>query len=348
MRNWYGHEQRGSWHLAASVLALALFGACACRAQGIQPTEPTPSANQQPVTEPSRPEATSHDVPVGKAGVPASAEGPVAKTNGQVAGIILLPELKPDMGQLTLPPLNDGTAAVVSEANKDHAPAELLDRVVAVINGDVILESDVREEERFAVFEPISVPGGRYTPLQAMQHLVSRTLIVQQMKDQQMAPPPSDEAVEKELDELRRHIPGCAQYACETDAGWRRFLAAQGFTESEIKARWKRRMQILKFIEVRFRSGIRIAPSEIADYYNKTLVPAFERRKTTPPPLAMVSKRIDEVLLQQRVTALLNDWLRSLRDTGSVAILDPAYASVGTSVTSHSGDVAGETTGGVE
>jgi hypothetical protein len=160
--------------------------------------------------------------------------------------------------------------------------------------------------------------------------------------------PPSDEAVQKELEELRRHIPGCAQYACETDAGWRRFLAAQGFTESEIQARWKQRMRILKFIEVRFRSGIRIAPTEIADYYNKTLVPALERRKVTPPPLAAVSNRIDEVLLQQRVTALLNDWLKSLRDTGSVAILDPAYASVGTSVTSRAGDVAGETTGGVK
>jgi hypothetical protein len=284
-------------------------------------------------------------VPVRAAGEPASAEGRPAKTNGEVAGIVILPELNPGMGELTLPPLGDGTAAVVSEANKDHAPAELLDRVVAVINGDVILESDVREEQRFAVFEPLSVPGGRFTPLEAMQHLVSRTLILQQMKDQQMAPPPSDEAVQKELEELRRHLPGCAQYACETDAGWRRFLAAQGFTESEINARWKRRMQILKFIELRFRSGIRIAPNEIADYYNKTLVPAFERRKVTPPPLALVSSRIDEVLLQQRVTALLNDWLRSLRDTGSVAILDPAYATVGTGVSSRLADAAAETIG---
>ncbi|MGI8771634.1 MAG: hypothetical protein ACR2JE_09365 [Acidobacteriaceae bacterium] len=347
MRTWRGHTYRKGWRAAASV-ALVLLAACACRAQGIQNTAPAPAADQQPVTQPSRPQATSHDEPVGTADVPGSADFKADKANGEVEGIIMLPELKQGMGQPSLPPLGNGEAAVQAEASKDHAPAELLDRVVAVINGDVILESDVRAEQRFAVFEPYSVPGGRFTPLEAMQHLVSRTLILQQMKNQQIAPPPEDEAVQKELADLRRHIPNCVQYACETDAGWRRFLAAQGFTESEIDARWKQRMQILKFIELRFRSGIRISNTEIADYYNKTLVPAFERRKATPPPLAKVSSRIDEVLLQQRVTALLNDWLKSLRDAGSVAILDPAYASVGASVSSRGGDAAGETTGGVE
>ncbi len=348
MRNGSRHICREIWRPAAAA-ALVLLAACACRAQGIQSTAPAPAANQQPITQPSRPEATSHPVPAETATLPANPP-PHATTQGEVPGIIILPELRQGMGQLTLPKLGDGTAAVDAEASQDHAPAELLDRVVAVINGDVILESDVREEQRFAIFEPYSVPGGRFTPLEAMQHLVSRTLILQQMTNQQIAPPPSDEAVEKELDDLRRHIPNCVQYACQTDAGWRRFLAAQGFTEAEIDARWKQRMQILKFVELRFRSGIRIAPSEIADYYNKRLVPAFERRNATPPPLAKVSARIDEVLLQQRVTALLNDWLKSLKDTGSVSILDPAYASVGTgpTVSSRVGDDAMDTTGGVE
>lgn len=350
MCNSHRHAYWTGWRLAAA-LVLLLPGACVCRAQGAQSTAPAPAANQQPSTQPSLPQATSNPASAGEPAGTAHVPRPEAKqdeANGEVQGIIILPELKQGMGQSTLPPLGDGQAAVQAEASQDHAPAELLDRVVAVINGDVILESDVREEQHFAVFEPYSVPGGRFTPLEAMQHLVSRTLILQQMTNQQIAPPPSDEAVQKELDELRRHIPNCVQYACETDAGWRRFLAAQGFTETEINARWKQRMQILKFIELRFRAGIRISNTEIADYYNKKLVPAFERRKATPPPLAKVSARIDEVLLQQRVTGLLNDWLRSLRDTGSVAILDPAYASVGATVSSHAGDAAGETTGGVE
>jgi peptidyl-prolyl cis-trans isomerase SurA len=36
-----------------------------------------------------------------------------------------------------------------------------------------------------------------------------------------------------------------------------------------------------------------------------------------------ISNRIQEVLLQQRVSSLLNDWLQSLRAQGSIVLLHP-------------------------
>ncbi|MEI9981497.1 MAG: hypothetical protein WDN23_21400 [Edaphobacter sp.] len=41
----------------------------------------------------------------------------------------------------------------------------------------------------------------------------------------------------------------------------------------------------------------------------------------TPPQLDVIKRRIEEVLLQQQVGALLEDWLKSLRAEGSVQIL---------------------------
>jgi hypothetical protein len=90
-------------------------------------------------------------------------------------------------------------------------------------------------------------------------------------------------------------------------------------------------MQILDFVGVRFRTGIRITKPEIEAYYKEKLVPEFQTRKLTPPPLAQVSSRIDDVLLQQHVNVLLNDYLRSLKDAGNVQILDPQYNSLGNS-----------------
>jgi hypothetical protein len=86
-------------------------------------------------------------------------------------------------------------------------------------------------------------------------------------------------------------------------------------------------MTILSFIQSRFGSGVRITPQEIADYYHKTLVPQLHG---PPPSLASVSSRIQEILLQQRVSSLLLEWLQSLKSEGSVSILDPAYGQVGT------------------
>jgi peptidyl-prolyl cis-trans isomerase SurA len=202
----------------------------------------------------------------------------------------------------------------------------VLDRVIAVINGDVLLESDVEEEKRFAVLEPFSVPAGSDTLERAARRLANRTLILQQMKEQaQLNVNIPDGEVQKALSDLRAHLPQCRQYNCATDEGWKSFLAANNLTEQQVIDHWRQRLAILRFIDLRFRSGIRIPDDEIQTYYTKSILPVYERQNEKPPPLSDLSPRIQEILLQQHVNALLRDWLKSLRDEGSVQILDPAY-----------------------
>jgi peptidyl-prolyl cis-trans isomerase SurA len=186
----------------------------------------------------------------------------------------------------------------------------------------------VQEEMRDAVLQPFSIVRTRNTPQRALQRLIDRALILQQMQTAQTVTPPGAEEVKQRIQDLKAVIPECAQFHCETEAGWQAFLKANGLTEKEVEEHWAQRMLILSFIQSRFGSGVRISPAEIADYYHKTLVPQLHGQK--PPPLATVSSRVEEILLQQRVSSLLLEWLQSLKSEGSVSILDPAYGKVGT------------------
>jgi len=196
-----------------------------------------------------------------------------------------------------------------------------LDRVVAVVNEDLILESDLDEEARMAAFQPL---GGQTTATrkELIERLIDRDLILQQMRLQPQ-PPITDAQVDAELGVLRKNIPQCAAYGCETNAGWEKFVAAQGFTVEELKERWRQRMEVLRFIEARFRMGIRISQAEMDAYYKETLVPAYEKEKVAPPVEAAIADRIQEILLQRQVDKLLDDWLTSLRAEGSVKIVKP-------------------------
>jgi hypothetical protein len=218
--------------------------------------------------------------------------------------------------------------------------AVVLDHVVAVINGSVILESDVQEEMRYGVLQPFSVNPARNTPQRALQRLIDRALIEQQMQMTQFATPPTPEEVVERLKELRALIPACAQYHCDTEAGWQAFLKAHGLTEIEVEKHWTERMTILSFIQSRFGAGVRITPQEIADYFHKTLEPQLHGQKS--PALAAVSSRIQEILLQQRVSSLLLEWLQSLKGEGSVSILDPAYGQVGTTGSGDESESGGQ------
>ena len=196
-----------------------------------------------------------------------------------------------------------------------------LDRVAAMVNGDLILESDLDAEERFTAFQPFS-EAQQATREELLNRLIDRTLILQQMALQPEAPI-SDAEVDEQLAMLRKSIPKCAAYHCETEAGWEKFVADQGFTLEEVRDRWRQRMEVLRFIEERFRMGIRISQAEIDEYYKTTMLPAYQKENAPAPPEATIADRIQEILLQQQVDKLLDDWLATLRAQGSVRILKP-------------------------
>jgi peptidyl-prolyl cis-trans isomerase SurA len=196
-----------------------------------------------------------------------------------------------------------------------------LDRLVATVNGELILESDLEEEQRFAAFQPFGETADP-TREQMVDRLIDRRLILQQMLLQPEAPV-ADADVDVELAALRKSIPKCVAYHCETEAGWEKFVGDQGFTTEELRERWRLRMEVLRFIEERFRMGIRIEQSEVDDYYTTTMLPVYQKEGVTPPAEATVAEHVQEVLLEQRVNKLLDDWLTALRAQGEVMVLKP-------------------------
>jgi peptidyl-prolyl cis-trans isomerase SurA len=218
--------------------------------------------------------------------------------------------------QTTPPGRASGTVA-----NAGPEQGVVLDRLIAVVNGDVMLESDVDEERRFEEVQPYRAATS-FTRDRIIERLIDRALILQQAA-LQPDDAVSDQEVDAQLATLRKDIPACKQYKCETDDGWKKYLGDHGFTEQEFRARWRQRMQLLKFIEARFRNGIKISDAEIRAYYEKTMLPEYAKRNVTPPKLETIQNRIEEVLLQQEVGALLQDWLKSLRAQGSVRTITP-------------------------
>ena len=206
-------------------------------------------------------------------------------------------------------------------------PAQL-DRVVAVVNNHAILSSDIADALRYSILDPESGNGGSLKPRDAMEQLVSRSLIQQQITEEDATlAQPSDAQVQARIQQIRRDLPICVREHCESDTGWEAFLLAHELTEAEVVRYERMRLQILGFIETRFRQGIRISDEDTEAYYRQTLLPQYARGGGSAPPLAEVAPRIQEILLQQQVNLLFTSWLDSLRKQGDVEVLDPALES---------------------
>jgi hypothetical protein len=202
----------------------------------------------------------------------------------------------------------------------------VLDRAVAVVNKQVILASDLDDEIRLSVLDPSTVSQVEITRQQALEQLISRALIEQQIRRQDIeAIEPSQEEVNARLHEIRTELPICVRQHCASDAGWKAFLASHGLTAERVEAYLRYRLEILRFIEQRFRQGIQISPQQIEAYYHDKLLPQYAPGETVPP-LDQVTPRIQEILLQQQVNELFDNWLTDLRRQGDVEVLDPELA----------------------
>jgi peptidyl-prolyl cis-trans isomerase SurA len=197
-----------------------------------------------------------------------------------------------------------------------------LDRVIAVVNRQVVLQSDLEDEMQLSVLDPSTNGNAKDTKQQALDRLISRTLIQQQIQQENIpAAEPTPAEIASRLKEIRTDLPACMRANCASDSGWNEFLAHHELSPARVNKYVRNRLQILSFIELRFRQGIRITPEDIETYYRQTLLPQYPSGQTAPP-LAQVSSRIEEILLQQRVNALFDTWLTNLRSQGQIQVLD--------------------------
>lgn len=280
-------------------------GLAICFGVAAIPARAQTAQSQDQATQPQTQTAKPHGMTPGPAG---PAEDHTAQPQGQPPARTLVQPPQPP------PPPLPGTVEV--------------DHVVAIVGSDVILQSDVWQEMRFSALEPLQVLPGKNTPDSALRRLIDRTLIMQQMKEQQQSVTTAAPEVAKSIQDLRKMIPACeGQYHCTTEEGWNAFLKANGLNTQQVQERWSQRLAIIRFIDLRFRTGLRVAPDQISAYYEKTLVPALRKNHETAPPLDAVAPRIHEILLQQQVSGLFQDWLGSLRDQGNVRIVDQVYSA---------------------
>ncbi|HVN93822.1 MAG TPA: SurA N-terminal domain-containing protein [Terracidiphilus sp.] len=214
--------------------------------------------------------------------------------------------------------------ATVHAQEPSPGSSVVLDRVVAVVNKHAILASDVDDEIRLSVLDPNLVGQEALTRQRALEQLISRALIEQQIRDEDMQSiEPTQGEVDARLDEIRKELPFCQRQNCATDPGWKAFLAAHELTPERVESYLRYRLEILSFIEERFRQGIQISPQQIESYYHDILLPQYAPGESIPP-LNQVSSRIQEILLEKQVNVLFDAWLTNLRQQGDVEVLDPS------------------------
>jgi len=198
---------------------------------------------------------------------------------------------------------------------------EVLDRIVAKVNGHIILQSDWQDALRFDAFvdnrplDQLSADDRKA----ALDRLIDQELLREQMRssDFQHA---TAAAVDRRIAGIR------TEYSDEE--GWQAALARYGLTEQEVRERVTLQLDLMQLVDAHLRPTVNIDAASIESYYNQELLPQLRQSGAKQPALSEVTPKIKEVLTQQKVNQLLVAWLQSLR-SGSEIQTQPGSADSG-------------------
>jgi SurA-like N-terminal domain len=187
--------------------------------------------------------------------------------------------------------------------------ADVIDRVIATVNGHPILQSDWEEAISYEAFidgrslDKLTPEDRRAT----LDRLIDQELLREQVQSMPL-PYENREQVEQRIQEIRKLYPGA-----ETEQGWRATLTRYGLNEKELEARVATQIQLASFVDARLRPGIQVDSHSIEIYYRETLVPQLRKSGGKQVSLAEVSPQIKELLTQAKMNDLLASWLKNLR-----------------------------------
>jgi hypothetical protein len=117
---------------------------------------------------------------------------------------------------------------------------EVIDRVVAVVAGDIILLSDVRAARELGLVER----GDEADPdRDVLTHLIDRALMLAEV-DRYAPPYPEEAAVDTAVDEVRARLP--------TPAAFDRTLARVGLEQTQLRELVRENLRIQSYLGQRF------------------------------------------------------------------------------------------------
>jgi len=210
---------------------------------------------------------------------------------------------------------------MVSLSTSFNCYGETIDRIVAVVNNQIITLTDLELEERFYRLDHQLQSSNKDDPAEEkaiQRELVERMIERLLLSEQVLGFPGSkikDEEIETQLDALQAKWGGANLLD--------QVLTQSHTTREELKEHLRWQLLVLKYVDNRFRQFAVIDPAEITTYYQKMLIPELEHKGIRQfPPQAEVEAKIREILTEEKVNQAIDEWLASLKETANIHIFE--------------------------
>ncbi len=177
---------------------------------------------------------------------------------------------------------------------------EVIDRMVARVENDIILLSDIRFLSRYQML----VDGKSESDAQILDRLIDQW-IVRNEASVARTPKPTEAEIDRGLQRLQQ------SFASKDDYEARRKLA--GLSEADVRRLTADQLYLNNYLDSRFRASVQVNDQAIEAFYQNALLPRAKARRQSPPTLDAAHDYIQEALVQQGINEQADRWLNESR-----------------------------------
>jgi len=174
--------------------------------------------------------------------------------------------------------------------------SRVVDRIVARIEGDIILESQVRE---LGTFQEL-IEGRAETDDQLLSELIEQW-VVQTEAEAAHFPAPAQTEVDREFARLTGRFGSPDAYASK--------LRTLGLSTAQSRQLLARQIYIERYLDSKFRPMVQIENAAIDAYYKNQLLPELAKANQPAPKEEDVQDQVRELLVQKAISELTAKWL---------------------------------------
>lgn len=187
--------------------------------------------------------------------------------------------------------------------------SQMVDRIVAVVNEEVITLTDVRIAEAF----------GLYAEEIGEEAEDPRSLILQKLIDQKVVIQLSGEEVLIDAERLDENLMRITQRLGADEV--ERRLTHFGLDWENLKDFLREKMAYQTIISERFSRANPVSLKEIEEYYQRSYVPAQKEKGVEPMPMMEILDEIESGIKQEKIKAQIQDWIMNLRDKSDIQVI---------------------------
>jgi len=200
------------------------------------------------------------------------------------------------------------------------AQQETVDRVAAVVNGEVITRSQLERTVRRVEASNEEDPTAGCTPPEdgssSLRARVLQCMIDDLLQFQHVRRFPQFDVLEENIEAAFAQMVG----AYESVEAFEEALRQQQRTREEVRYDLEREALITNYINARYRAIVDISESARRRYYEEVLRPEMEQQGESLPPFEAVDAQIERLLAVTEVNRRVDEWIADLHRRATVVI----------------------------